>query len=223
MRLIKHDLFSQMAASDNYMSMPQFQYDLGYPAKFGDMHLGLYQPVLNRFLLTVCDLEQAQEIIMLASSRYSLYLVDLTQAENYVPNIIDNHCCEMFTMSDPEQINIQLPDRGFMVCSTKKLVAADVVDENFNQEKKYLQLILYYVKFMTFIQWNSRDKIIINPWINNVLDKPMLDPEGDTISAIKKCLYLGIDPDVTELEILYIIKNSPLRHHDFISRSNLYF
>ena len=73
-------------------------FDIGYPERFGSCHIGLYQPMENTFLLTLCNVQHAQDIALIISGRYPVFLVDLTSAENYCENLIDNLCCTNWSL-----------------------------------------------------------------------------------------------------------------------------
>jgi hypothetical protein len=62
-------------------------FDHGAPKNPGGCHIGLYQPILNRFLLTVNHIRDAQDIALIAASRYPLFLVNLVTADNYNENL----------------------------------------------------------------------------------------------------------------------------------------
>jgi hypothetical protein len=127
-------------------------FDIGYPKKFGESHIGLYQPMIRCFLLTVCDIQQARDIILIAGARYPLYPVNLVTAANYSENLIDNYCCE----------NWELPESQIMSTTTNTYVDHYVDAENLvlrnnhlpgmDDEKNYLQLIWYGVRLIE--QWN---------------------------------------------------------------------
>ena len=198
--------------------MPQFCYDLGYPTKFGSTHLGLYQPVLGCFLLTLCDAQQAREIMLLASARYSLYLVDLTCAKNYQPNVIDNDCCQNWTISNKEDISIGMSDQGNNIIGAKELMLCSNQDLDIKQEKKYLQLTYFYVKYLFEVEQRSRGSFVKNQWINDIIGTNMPNKKEQSVLSIKKLLYLETDTDLLETKIQQIINSSELRHYnDFIS------
>jgi hypothetical protein len=73
-------------------------FDHGVPISPGDCHIGLYQPMLNQFLLTVNNIQHARDIVLIASGRYPLFMVNLVTASNYRKNLIDNLCCENWAL-----------------------------------------------------------------------------------------------------------------------------
>lgn len=184
--------------------MPR-HFDSGYPKNFGDPHFGLYQPVLDCFLLTVCDLAQAQEIKMLASSRYSLYVVDLVCAENYAIDLIDNSCCENWTLSNKEMIQVGA-SHHIAVLKSDCLVTTNTQDSDVTGEKLYLQEILYHVKY--YFDMERFTNIKIHDWIDGIIDYDFADQDyifrKECIKKIKKILYLGVDLVQMEDEITQI-------------------
>lgn len=194
-------------------------FDYGYPKNFGDPHFGLYQPVLDCFLLVVTDLTQAQEIKLLASSRYSLYVVDLTTAENYSANIIDNTCCENWKISNKQSINIGMSDGINSLVKAVRLETADSQDPDILNEKLYLQTVWYHVKYCLHIEYHARKQI--HDWIDGILELEFEDTDHVTmkncIKKIKRVLYQTTDLAQIENEIQQIkseIKEY-YRHDDF--------
>lgn len=122
-------------------------FDIGYPAKFGSCHIGLYQPVIKRFLITVCSLEHAREIVLIAGGRYALYPVNLVTAENYCENLIDNHCCENWGVPDSEILSTTFQNYVDYFVDSDKLLNYSDNSPDLSSEKEYLQMCWYYVKF----------------------------------------------------------------------------
>lgn len=133
-------------------------YDLGCPTKLGDPHFGLHHSVLGCFLVTVCSQQQAHELQLLASSRYNLVIVDLTSADNYDVNLIDNDCCDNWTFSNAQSVNIFKPivyqtlenwdQEG--LASAHRLVPS-LLDPRTAKEKSYLQMMLQWRSFVAWL------------------------------------------------------------------------
>jgi hypothetical protein len=176
------------------MSVP---FDYGYPTSPGNPHYALYQPVLKCFLLTVSTLEEAQEIKLLASSRYSLYIVDLSSAENYEHNLIDNSCCENWKLSNTSAIFVGHSDDFKKIIKAEILESSDLNNGDVIQEKIYLQTILYYCKYCFQVEYYARKKV--HDWIDGILDLDIIDRDyielKRFIKQIKRILYLGITAD----------------------------
>jgi len=122
-------------------------FDHGAPKNPGGCHIGLYQPILNRFLLTVNNIRDAQDIALIAASRYPLFLVNLVTADNYSENLIDNLCCQNWSLPS-QQI---APTRLVYYANLFAVVDAEHLLENpsdvdLSKEKQYLQLCCYYLR-----------------------------------------------------------------------------
>jgi hypothetical protein len=61
---------------------------------------GLYEPVLDKFLLVLNSLEHAEMLKYLNYSRYGLYICRLDQASNFQEILIDNECCENWSFTN---------------------------------------------------------------------------------------------------------------------------
>jgi hypothetical protein len=130
------------------------RFDLGYPVNFGDPHFGLYNRVLDCFLITTRSLADARETQHLASSRYDLYMVDLVSAVNYAPNLIDNQCCHAWSLASDRPL--PLGDlRGLDdVLAAKELIPSCASDPDIQPEKTWLQMMLYW---RSFVRWIKTD------------------------------------------------------------------
>lgn len=144
----------------------QHFFDYGYPDDKSESHYGLYQPVLDRIVFTVGYKEIAQEIKMLMSSRYSLYVYDLCCANNYQPILIDNECCENWTVSNKTSIKITHSLRENSITPAEKLLHHSIQCEwPVASEKKLMQRILHWIKFSicleeVFYPWYGVEKFI---------------------------------------------------------------
>lgn len=65
----------------------------------GQQQYSIFDPVYNRFVIVSDDCDALTKTIMLLSGKTQLYLVTVQQANNWDPNVIDNHCCENWGLS----------------------------------------------------------------------------------------------------------------------------
>jgi hypothetical protein len=121
-------------------------FDIGYPKRFGSCHIGLYQPVENRFLLTLCDVQHAQDIALIISGRYPVFLVDMTSAENYCENLIDNLCCVDWSILPEQVLPTQIHSYSRIIVEAKKLVYGQNQNPELAKEQQYLQMIWHFLK-----------------------------------------------------------------------------
>lgn len=171
--------------------------DLSFP------HFALYQPVNDCFMLTVdCDADRAREIKLLASARYSLFVVDLKTANNYDLNLIDNTCCHDWTLSN--KLDIEVGAAGIpQVISSKYLLNIPNTESDLESEKQYLQTLWHYINYFSSVE--QRTNKSMHDWMDGVLDLDFHDPEyseiKNLVKKIKKVLYLGSDLEQMNLEI----------------------
>jgi len=121
-------------------------FDIGIPKRFGSCHIGLYQPVENRFLLTLCDVQHAQDIALIISGRYPVFLVDMTSAENYCENLIDNLCCMDWSIQPDQVLPTQIHSYSRIIVEAKKLVYGQNQNPELAKEQQYLQMIWHFLK-----------------------------------------------------------------------------
>jgi hypothetical protein len=160
--------------------------------------------------LTLTDQEQAREIALLASARYNLYVIDLTSAENYHLNLIDNSFSENWSIADRHQhINIMKSYKVESVIKISKLDAVEIADPDIAKEKEYLQTVWYYYKYCTEVEqrpWN-----LIENWVGDMLGTEIVDQTYTKIKQhvrqIKKTLYLGQDAAQINHDIQQIKNN----------------
>jgi hypothetical protein len=189
-------------------------FDIGYPENFGDTHIGLYQPVIGCFLLTLCNYQDAQEIMIVASSRYNLLAVDLTSAENYCPNLIDNECCENWSLP-VEDSRHEIYYRDFLkLHTTKTLIQSNtnIDSSDICLEKDYLQTVLHYLKYFNheLFEKNSGIAFPIKNFLKDVLD--IHDTKFDFFRSLKseimRELFFSHDIEVSKSRINNIISTA---------------
>jgi len=181
----------------------QVPFDLGCIENLIHPHFALYQPVNDCFMFTAdCDAAQAREITLLASARYSLFVVDLKTADNYDLNLIDNTCCHDWTLSNKSDVVISAADLPRVV-SAKYLLQTSSTELDLEPEKQYLQTVWHYIKYFKSVE--GRTNKSIHDWMDTVLDLDFHDPEHhetkNLIKKIKQILYLGTDLEQMHLQI----------------------
>ena len=117
----------------------------GYPKYKNENIYALYQPVTDCFLLCTSNLHTANNVKILLSSKYSLYTVKLNSASNYQPNIIDNTCCENWTLSNRDEMLINRIGRGTPTVEAQELCATSPkISVDWSHEKKYAMLCCHW-------------------------------------------------------------------------------
>jgi hypothetical protein len=181
----------------------QIPFDLGCIQDLSYPHFALYQPVDDCFLLTVdCDAGQAREIQLLASARYSLFVVDLKTADNYALNLIDNSCCQNWTLGNRSDVAVGAAGTP-QIIAARSLLNIPAMEPDLQDEKQYLQTVWHYIKYLESVQ--HRNSKSIHDWIDGVLDLDFQDLEyqetKNLIKKIKRVLYLGTDLEQMHVEL----------------------
>jgi hypothetical protein len=201
-------------------------FDWGSPGTDQKHQIGLWEPVLDRFLLVGIDPQITDNIRMIASSRYLLFACDLATATNYAPNLIDNSCCENWTLVNKKSIE---PNK-FINCvgpiKVKELTQCHrQADWNTELEKSWLMFVYYWLKFLRYLKgnspWYSYDRFIKN-FIDNSFGEinDYYDHLENTEKFILKSLYLGKDIDTVHKEITDFLKSiDPSIHRHWIEWS----
>jgi hypothetical protein len=190
---------------------------LGYCPDQSQNLLALYQPVMDRFLFVIQDLELAKEMIYLASSRYGLYPCDITTADNYHHNILDNTCCQNWTMSN-RGLRSLITGYHVSVIKVNQLVEVGAYqDFDVAQEQSWLQMVYLYTRLCKIAR-QSYPWFEAQQFVRNTLSYRFncdLDQLVESINQIRRELYLGRDIQSTESNIQDIIKRNPYLHRRY--------
>ena len=192
-------------------------FDFGVPERFGDCHIGLYQPMLNHFLLTVNNIQHARDIALIASGRYPLFLVNLTTANNYCENLIDNLCCENWTLPGKQIVPTEMSNYANFIVNAEHLVPVQQHhDSELPDEKHYLQVCWYYLNLLDSVATTNIRGQRIKDFMLDIFD--IQQNESDLIvQNLKKQiiaeLYLCKDITVTKISIENILKQAT---HDLV-------
>lgn len=119
---------------------------LGLPLTARHPHYGLFQPVLDRFVLTLADYQQAWQICRLTSSKFPLYVCELSSAENYTPTLIDNTCCENWTMGSTSVITAGYP------VQIDRLEPSTVMPSDIGEIKQQVFRAYYWTSFIGYLR-----------------------------------------------------------------------
>ena len=205
---------------------PLEPFDIGLPAAPGDCHIGLYQPVLDRILLTVRDIGHARDIALIASNRYPLFLVNLVSADNYTQSnqyttnfekIIDNISCDNWTLPAKQIIPTEMSNYANFIVNAEHLVPVwRHYDSELPDEKHYLHVCWYYLKLLDSIATNNIRGRRIKEFMLDIFD--IQRNQSDMIvQNLKKQviaeLYLCKDINFTKISIENILDKA---RHDLI-------
>ena len=192
-------------------------FDIGVPEKFGNCHIGLYQPMLNRFLLTMCDINRAQDIALIASGRYPLFLVNLVTADNYRENLIDNLCCENWALPDQQIAPTKLVNYADFIVNAEHLLEHHT-DLEISEEKQYLQMCWHYLKLLDRVTSNNIIGWRIKKFLTDIFDfqNNQLDVFVQNLKKqIVAELYLCKDINFTKVSIENILQKAK-KDHDLV-------
>jgi len=185
--------------------------DLGYPKKAGYQHLALYQPTLDAFVLVLDDLAQAACVSNLLTSRYYTVIVCLDSAENYLPNLIDNTCCEQWTCKGQPINTITNAPWHIEALPIKRLEPAPPTDWCTITEKKWAQLVWFWVRELDKIKHQCVPFYHQQKFAMEIFDVPELDFKTALDKyhrlriAVYRTLFSGSDITETNQHIAEIL------------------
>jgi len=167
-----------------------------------DCIYALYQPVADCFLICTTSWRTANKLKMLLSSRYSLHIVEITKAQNYQHNLIDNTVCENWSFADRNLLNINsLPSHDAPVLARTLCQSTQSTPVDWIEEKKYAMMCAHWIEHFPP---NLVKKFEIN--LAKLLGQSAPPVTQDLTKAqVMQLLYLGRDLDQTEQEILKIV------------------
>ena len=194
--------------------MQDFKYfTYGYSSDLTNPIYGLYQPVLNCFLIMFPDYDAVgPRLAAILSSRYLLQPIRIDTADNYTHNIIDNEVCEDWAISNQDDIPTRSMIIGLTMVPADRLIPATIVTEliQIKKEKQWAQFCLFWLRFI-----ESECKFsAAGMWIDDQLDnfdivdvfEPLLPSNyRQFIAKTMQLLYLGRDVQTTEQAIINVI------------------
>ena len=202
------------------IDLPKFDPSIHFHLGIADTkikHWALYEPACQRFLFASNDQDTShlQVIRMLCSSRYNLFLCDISTAKNYHATILDNTCCENWTLiadfNESELFVAPIHNVTALVPSGTTEVDKLLIQK----QKNWIQFVYYWVNWLRYgplaKSWPQIDLFI----------EQMFDLKFDDTSTrnffsnlqkltqdIKMELYLGTDIDLTQNKIIKLLENS---------------
>jgi hypothetical protein len=172
---------------------------------------GLFSAVADCFLLVTDDLHTVKQLQTVLSSRYELLIVEISCAENYASDLIDNTVCTQWSFMDRTQIKLGklnvLHDKIF---TAKVLCSSTCTLDWFpEQEQKYALMCAYWIKILA----NQKQYHLYDTrTFDNFLSLPELDSnEFEQMSCkIYLLMYLGQDTDRVDQQIQDLVDENQL-------------
>ena len=197
-------------------------FHLGYPPDNRMPYYGLYSLYHGCFMLMYYDLAILQKIKSLWSSRTAMFIVQVSTADNYEPNLIDNDVCVNWAFSNVNDVDAMSSNnnRTYYPILADSLVYMETNEENVDQDTFLLQNILYWLTVLEFFEKDFKYQYtIIDQHINNFFETDAsyktTDSYYKTYKQILKILYLENDIEKINQNIIKIIKTNTDLYDDF--------
>ena len=180
---------------------------------FSDLSIpiyGLYEPVLDCFLFLTDELDIANKLKYILSSRYSTHICQINLTTNYTTGIIDNGCCENWSLTNKSKVKAEHYLENLKMILGETLCPTQRKDTTWNidTEKQWCLLCNHWLKFLKSRGAMVHDYSEIDEYLNDFLSIDTLGPaiayNIDT-AGILKLLYLGEDFEQTDLAIQRLI------------------
>ena len=196
--------------------MIDFHQHTGFPKKKGHPHYGLYQPLIDCFLLITDDKNQSLKIKNLCSSKFILYVCQLDLAENYDYNMIDNSCCEKWTMTTDTSLDFTSVSRTEIITPTLLMQSSKTnVDIDFKTEKEWLQYVWYWTRIIErfpydAIPWYDQKKLVLELTDLKFPESEIsLNKIHVFLTTIKKFLFFSKNIEQCHTQIIDYLNKNP--------------
>ena len=119
--------------------------------------VALYHPFFDRLLLVLPGNSAViRDIVRLASSRYPLFMVDISTAPQYTPQLIDNTCCDAWTvtMHNRDWSRMYYLNTHTEIVSPipqvqpAQTLSTEWQDFSIAEEKSWLQTLWFWLEFL---------------------------------------------------------------------------
>jgi len=194
--------------------MQDFKYfTYGYSPDLTKPIYGLYQPVLNCFLIVFPDYDLVGlQLAAVLSSRYLLQPVQLDTATNYSHNVVDNEICECWTILNQNDIPTRSLITGLTVISADQLIPATAITAliQIKKEKQWAQFCLFWLRFIKSQCQFSAAGMWIDDQLGDLDIFDVFEPlfpatYKQFITKTMQLLYLGQNLQNTEQAIIDMI------------------
>lgn len=163
---------------------------------------GLYEPTNDSFFVVNRNLSVLQEVALLFSSRFTLYVCDISAAASKLSSPIDNTNCANWTVDNKSQFNITRFRNPLTVDTISTLVPSSQEKIwNFAQDQQYLIAVCFWIGEAVTRILDRYNRMNANPGhnlealnqISKVFGAPFAAPHIGTIEKIKEIIYTEFD------------------------------
>ena len=171
---------------------------------------GLYNAVTDCFMLVTPNLNEANQLKSILSSRYELLLVELSSADNFNLNLIDNTVCTNWSFEGKHQIKIGTLE----IYLTETLIQADTLCAStqsgswpLESEQNYALMCQHWINFL-----NQQKHLVASQKFDKFLPLPdSLRDDDDFFKLTQKMyrtMYLGQNLQLVDQDIKTLIEHS---------------
>lgn len=178
---------------------------------------GLYQAAMNRFLFVIDDLDRAHKLQALLVGRYPLAVCCLSAADNYQDNMVDNECCENWTLSNVADTFRSSNFDSAEVPVEQLLETYRPFDWPIAEEKQWIMLCNYWIDFFDLVRKHLSACHQFDAQVISFVDCELEYFPIQLEQQVMQLLFEGTDLDTTEQAVVDLISNSVLsfrlNHH----------
>lgn len=196
-------------------------FDYGYPTHPSLPVYGLYQPVLDCFIVVHPSLWVLNKLRSLLTPRYNTFTVCLNTADNFNPTIIDNTVCENWTFSNINQLNINVPSKIFQHDENiyAEHLVQKITNEDIFKEKQWALFCIHCIKLLNKDKnYSGNNYTVLDNDLKDIVDCKELcyipEENKEIQTKILQLLYLSTDFNSTEQQILELANKYGLELND---------
>jgi hypothetical protein len=164
---------------------------------------GLYEPVLDKFLIVLDSKEHAELLKYLLSSRYHIFICRLDLANNFKSIGMDNSCCHYWSFVDRDR-NLQL---ALGLSNTDPVIVEEFCDSSstkiwdIDKERQWIMFCHYVLRHLIDYQNGQYKKA--SGIVNQILKLDEFDnlTSYSTRQKIFSILYFGNNIDTAEYQL----------------------
>ncbi|WP_396190110.1 hypothetical protein [Flavobacterium sp.] len=158
----------------------------------GEPFYGLYEPSNDAFFAVNRNLQALQEVSLLFSGRFTLYVCDLTDAVNTVIKHLDNTNCANWTVGSKENFNVtRFVDLNKLWYIPSALPACLPKLQNFEQDQQYIIAACFWI--------GSAIPRILERYNNDTQYTQILNKLSEAVNAPFPAPHLGVTEQIREI------------------------
>ena len=172
------------------------------------MIFGLYEIVTDCFLHINDNFETIVQLKYILSSRYELFICNLSLSDMFVINKIDNTNCHKWSLANKYNLSKHLSTTFDPIMVTHVCPSYGNYNWDIEQEKKWILFCSHWILYFVSTEESKYDTLLNSFLKLDDLESGIITKK--TKESILNLLYFGTDIDKTEAKIKNLLNGLPL-------------